>query len=608
MPKNRRAWTAAALLSSAALLSASLISAGAPPAQPVFRPDRTEYTLAAEVDRKLNEVFDSAGVKPAPRTSDEDFLRRVSIDLAGTIPTAKDVTLFSLDPDPDKRAKLIDRLLASDGYAELWASYWSDVIFSHATEPRSRSAQGTFEEWMKKELAADRPWSEIATKLLTATGSTQDDGQTALVFAHLGDAEELAAESSRIFLGIQIQCANCHDHPTDGWKREQFHQLAAFFPRITVRREKDSMPVEFVVTSFSGDERRPEPAEILKALDRNRDGKITASEAEAGRRFKAIFKRLLTQGDANKDGALTEAELKAIPKPMQQGRGAAEHFMSDLQDPNSKGTMMQPAFFVNGAKVKPGSDDLERREAIARYFTAKGNPWFRKAFVNRMWAELLGEGFYMPIDDMGPQRQAQQEEVLNILATGFAAHDYDVKWILRTITNTQAYQRQLAPQGGDGSTFAAASPTRFKADQIYSALTQVLGVSEIGGIPAAGRRPMRGANGGRRAFQGLFGFDPSTPQADIIGNIPQALFLMNAPGLAQLTRGSGDTALGRILKENKNDSDALNELYLRVLSREPTEHEQQIVLDYVSQVGNRTEAFEDVFWSLLNSSEFMTKR
>jgi hypothetical protein len=130
---------------------------------------------------------------------------------------------------------------------------------------------------------------------------------------------------------------------------------------------------------------------------------------------------------------------------------------------------------------------------------------------------------------------------------------------------------------------------------------------------AGNRGPGRGRYGmnrdpGRAAFAELFGFDPSTPQDDIVGSIPQALFLMNSPQLNTLVRGSGDTRLGRILDEYDNDNDALAELYLLTLSREPSAEETTIAKEYISEVGNRTEAFEDLFWSLLNSSEFLSRR
>ncbi len=196
--------------------------------------------LAALVDRMIGDALNEQQVTPAGLTSDEDFLRRVTLDLAGRIPSANDVTLFSLNPDPDKRSGVIESLLSSDEFAQTWASYWRDVIFSRATEMRSRMTQRPFEDWLTAQLKGGRPWNEIVTELLTATGNTQEEGRTALISAHNGDPAELASEASRIFLGIQMQCANCHNHPYDSWTREDFHELAAFFPHPHEARSVDT--------------------------------------------------------------------------------------------------------------------------------------------------------------------------------------------------------------------------------------------------------------------------------------------------------------------------------------------------------------------------------
>ena len=169
----------------------------------------------------------SSEVPVAGLANDEDFLRRVSFDIAGKPPTPRQVTLFGLNPNPNKRAEMIKQLLDSPDYGKNWGSYWRDVLFLSATNMRSRIAAPVFEEWMAEQLNQNRPWDQIVTDLLTATGDAYENGETALMFAHGGEAEEVAAEACRIFLGIQIQCANCHDHPSDIWKREQFHELPA---------------------------------------------------------------------------------------------------------------------------------------------------------------------------------------------------------------------------------------------------------------------------------------------------------------------------------------------------------------------------------------------
>jgi hypothetical protein len=217
----------------------------------------------------------------------------------------------------------------------------------------------------------------------------------------------------------------------------------------------------------------------------------------------------------------------------------------------------------------------------------------------------------MPIDDMGPQRTALFPEVLDLLADGFVASQHDIKWLFRTIANTETYQRNIRARDASDTSppFAAASPTRLRSDQLYSALTKVLGVEESQAQPA-GRGPGNpfGDRSPRGQFNQLFGFDPSTPQEDITGTVPQALFMMNSPTINRLASAEGDTRLSRLLTKFDDNEDAINELYLLVLAREPSTKEMKICLDYIAQVSNRKEAFEDLMWSLLNSSEFVSKR
>lgn len=621
----------------AAVVAASQLAAGrtaeaAPPrgggrvvsAARTAPPKPESAAVAKQVDQFILE--EGAG-SASKRANDEDFLRRVTFDLAGTLPSPREVTLFGLDPDPEKRAKVIDRLLASDEFSRNWARYWRDVIFTRATEMRSQLGQQTFEEWMFEQLKNNTSWDKVATDLLTATGDVSSKGETALMFAHGAEPVEVAAEASRIFLGIQIQCANCHDHPTDKWKREQFHQLAAFFPRTRLQPVMGGTggPRSFEIASLdntpgggrfadqSPEEIRRAAERVFRLADKNNDGKVTRAEAEGvpgGR----ILDRLFDIGDTDKDKALSAEELKKIPPPpMNMRRGSREYFMPDLENPGSEGTRIDPEFFVG--KVSPGKDksDKERRESLAKYMTSSDNPWFAKALVNRLWGEMLGDSFYMPIDDLGPERQPQHPKALDLLAESFTANDYDVRWLYRTIASTDAYQRSIKAKKptDEAPAFTSASPSRLRSDQIYSALTSVLGIDDLGGgpRPQPGQGgPMNRFRGPRQTFAQLFGFDPSTPQDEILGSVPQALFLMNSPFLANLIRADGRTTLSQILTKHKDDEDAILELYLRVLAREPSDREMKICREYLAEVKDRREAFEDLMWSLLNSSEFLSKR
>ena len=194
-------------------------------------------------------------------------------------------------------------------------------------------------------------WDQIAQQFIEAKGNPQEDGQTALIFGQGADPNDVAAETSRIFLGIQIRCPQCHDHPTDRWKREQFHEFVAFFPRTQLRP-------------------------ILS------EGRVRGFE--------------IASFDA--------ARYRRPQQAMNPGRGELEHYMPDLKNPSSQGKLMTPVFFATGRKLSTGKTDGERRTTLADWLTAHEDSWFVKAFVNRIWAELIGEGFYEPIDDLGPDR------------------------------------------------------------------------------------------------------------------------------------------------------------------------------------------------------------
>lgn len=591
-----------------------------PPAEP-----ESSAAVAAKVDQLIDAGLAQGQVTPAGRCNDEDFLRRVSLDLIGKLPSTQTVSLFVLNPDPNKREKLIDQLLASDDYGHNWSRYWRDVVFTPATSNRARIGEPSFERWMTQQLNENQHWDKIVTAMLTATGDVRENGATALFTAHEAQPPEVTAEATRIFLGIQIQCANCHDHPSDNWKREQFHQLAAYFPRVAFRPKNlgDAGKRTFEVVSVSGGRNadreplfREDPEKFVKLLDRNQDGKVSKAELEKAPRakqLKQLAKRLFDVADTDKDGMLSLKEIKDLPPmPERPGRGSAEYYMADLKDPSSKGTLINPKFFIDESSPGEGLSDEDRRQAISQAFTSPENPWFARAMVNRMWAELLGEGFYMPVDDIGPTRTARFPEAMDALAQGFIAQKYDLRWLMKTIALTEAYQRQIRPKevSEDPLPFAAQTATRLRADQLFNALVQVLGLNdptdndsdnEMAGPRAQVRSP-------RNQFHQLFGFDPSTSQEDITGNVPQSLFLMNSPLFRGAIAANGNTRLAKILHEQSEDRDALDEVYLLVLAREPSAKETEASLSYIKDVGQRNEAFEDIMWCLLNSSEFLSKR
>jgi hypothetical protein len=517
------------------------------PVQAASTPAETAY----RVDQLLAEELPS---RPAVKHVDEvTYLRRVTLDLLGRNPTPDEITRFALDTAEGKRSAIVKKLLADDRYGVNWARYWRDVIMYRRTEERALLVARPLQEYLEGKFNSNAPWSEIATALITAKGDMKENGAVGLIVAQQGRPEETVSEISRIFLGVQIQCAQCHDHPTDRWKREQFHQLAAFFPRVSSR---------------------------LKVKERTLI--VATNDTPFGQRFNANNNRYV---------------------------GSQEHYMPDLKDPSAKGTLMEPVFFATGEKLPTGTPDADRRGQLAAWVTQQSNPYFARALVNRLWSELCGEGFYEPVDDIGPDRDVTAPRTLEYLAGEFAAKDYNLKWLLKVITATDLYQRESRPRREpDEPAMTANVSQRLRADVVLDNLFAALDTDEPPAT-AVGMGAARQLRGPRAQFAAAFGYDPSERRDEISGSIPQALALMNSPmmGLAMssVRRKAG---LGKLLTEVKDDKELVTELYLNTLARQPESKELAVCVMHIRKAESRNEGAEDVQWSLVNSTEFLHRR
>lgn len=456
-----------------------------PPAKP-----RGSATLQpAELDALILKELTATKAEVSEPTSDEQFIRRVYIDVIGRLPEPGAIREFVASRLRNKRALLIDTLLTHHDFGQNWARYWRDVVSYRSPNENDRQVNyPAFEKWLAEQFAANKPWDKIATEIITATGPTDENGAAVFAVAEEGSPVEMAGEVSRVFLGIQIQCAQCHDHPSDPWKRQQFHEFAAFFSGVKSRR-------------------------VAKAAK----GQTPVFEVSA--------------------------------------KGQAHYTMPDLKHPEKR-VPVSPKFFLGEApKVSEQVRADQRLVLAAQYVTDSENPWFARAFINRVWYSLMGEGFYNPVDDLGPTRTPNSPEILDLLAAQWVDSGYDIRWLFRTILNTQAYQRaSRSTNTAAGRTpFASNVPSRLRADQIFDALTHALDLNrerdQVGAKPArkSGEPEKRQKPVVTDAFARTFGFDPSTPNDDVLGTIPQALFLMNSPLVTREIQARPNSMLGFLL-------------------------------------------------------------
>lgn len=528
----------------------SLVPMGAISEQKWLSAKRTPLE-PGEIDGLIDSVAANSGMKLAETISDEEFVRRVFLDLTGHLPIPGDIRQFMVNKSPNKRAELIDELLKSKQFAEYMTGYWMDVINARATDRQSLILAGNFKNWMQQQLSDNVSWGEIVRQMLTANGelkfdqSTSENGAAYFLLSRRGNdaPTERAAEASRIFMGVQIQCAQCHDHPFDSWKRIQFHQFAAYLSKVRERPIRDE--------------------------DKKR---------------------------------IVGLRLVSVP--------FGEHQMEDTDNPKKKTTVF-PKFLNGDAPRGFRTNDMMRRNALAESITSKDNPYFAAAFVNRVWGELMGQSFYTPVDDLGPQREAMLPDVIARLAGSFRGSNYDIKQLYRDIMNTDAYQRKIRlGKSTEEHLLATASyPTRLRAEALFQSLEGVLGKLDNSRF-FQGRRPNPFARnfGLEGQFVKEFHFDPSTKPEEVEGSIPQALLLMNNPIINQKIEAKTGNILSYILRAYPDNRKALHIVYLRTLARHPSDSELLRCLSHVREVGNRSEAFEDILWTLINSTEFQTRR
>jgi hypothetical protein len=476
-------------------------------------------------------------ITSAALCDDESFIRRVTLDLIGRQPKAEELAQFAGDNSANKREALVERLLASTEFGQNWANYWSDVISYRTPQPELTFLNyDPFKAWLANQFNTNVQWDEIAYRIVTAGGKVGENPAATFVGFHQADKSRLAAETTRVFLSTQIQCAECHHHKFIDLKQETFHHVAAYFARVEAK------------------------------LPWN-------------------------------DSQLIEVKSKA----------KGEHKMPGGKDE------MSPAAFGSGT-VDLGASDASRRRELANWLVGADNPWFAKAFVNRVWARMMGRGFSEPVDEIGELGDHVLPELFASVADHFIAAEFRPKELFRTIALSRGYQRPLAdtPKGWV-KPFSVISPGRLRGDEVFASLTSSLELPNVtppAVKPTAEIRFPPPPKSTRDLVNEAFGFDPSLAAENVTRTMQQAMFMMNNSQVQQLVNATNEsgTILAKLLAETQDDNVVLQKLYERLLARKPTEKELQIAREHIAQVKDRSAAFEDVLWGLLNSAEFTSRR
>jgi Protein of unknown function (DUF1549)/Protein of unknown function (DUF1553) len=380
-----------------------------------------DSSLRQRIDAEIQAAWKREKVTPAEPADDAAFMRRLYLDLVGTIPTHDESKAFLQDADPARRSKLIDKLFADPRYAVQQAQVWDQVLFGRNPPggDATRLRPG-FEKWLRTKFANNEPYDRWVHELLMAEGNSVDQGPPLFYVQFRAQPEETMVAVSRIFLGTQLACAQCHDHPKDKWKQLDFYGMAAFFARLVVIENGKKFSI--------GEKRTGEVMFTGPAI-----------EQKPGQKGKPVGAKFL--GGA----ALTEPPLPKDFKELPKG-------------------------------AKPTSKpDFSRKEKLGAWLTGADNPYFTRAIVNRLWGQFMRRGLVHPVDNLSADNNASHPELLKVLEEQFKSHKFDMKWFIRELVNSQTYQLSSRGAAGDPEWFEQARLRPLTAEEFIAALKAAVG-------------------------------------------------------------------------------------------------------------------------------------
>ena len=520
-----------------------------------------EKTISAQIDASYQKLWKEKQIVPSQLSSDEEFLRRVYLDITGRIPTAAQAESFLKSEIPLKREKLILRLVNSPEFAEYYASLWTALFLGYKNDQYVNRAE--FQKWLENKLRKDAGWDEISTELIRASGSLSESPPLNWYARHRMEAADLADDTSRIFLGIQLGCARCHDHPHEKWKLEDFYGIAAFYGGI----KKSALSRSEKMQRKQLRTQRQEMMEKYKTADAAKQ-----NEPETVKQMREEFRGLMR---------LAEEPSSSITAEV---RGKNETY---------------PAKFL--LNPEPAHITEHPRTKLAAWIVSPQNPYFVSAFVNRIWGLMMGKGFVHPVDDMGGLNKPSNPELLKELSDDFQQNRYNIKRLVYTIAASQTYQLSSHSSKEEPPEFYERGKVQMlNPDQLMNSFLTATSVETALKILS------------HREFEErkqliylhhvfLFDNDDTRSSVEFEGTIPQALFLLNGKLTNEAIQPLPENTISEILRNKSRDHAwKVDRLYLHTLSRRATSEE----IEALGKNGKRDD-YEDLFWALLNSNEFL---
>jgi hypothetical protein len=499
------------------------------------------------IDTEVRAVWEKEKITAAPKADDAAFLRRVYLDLAGTIPTYEEVRQFLEDADAGKRDKVIQRLLDDPRYARQQADVWDLTLFGR--NPPNLDAvrnRAPFKQWLTDKFASNEPYDGWVRDLLLA----EQDGTESFYVQFNNKPEELAEAFSRIFLGTQIQCARCHDHPSADLSQKDFYGMAGFFVRLV-------------------------------ALDQG----ATVVAGKPGKKFTIAEK---SSGDV-----LFAGNAKEL-KPGMKGEPVKPKFLggAPLEEPALPAGFKEPDAKA-GVKSLP-KPVFSRKEKLVEWATSPANPYFAKAAVNRIWSQFMGRGIVHPVDSFLDDTKPALPVVLDELTRQFIEHKFDMKWLIGELVRTETYQ--LAGRGA----VKEALPKHFERARI-----RPLSAEEIQAAlkTASGDAEQKSDGVTETYFVRYFG-EPLTGQGEFQGGLSEHLFLNNSDNVRAFVRRKKGNLADMIAASSEPWEQRVDRMFLSVLTRLPSEAERAKFVAHLTSDPKTETVVEEALWVLANTSEF----